>query len=280
LNDAPSRTLARRPASGHLASAATLLALFAAGCPTQAPMDADAASPRDATVVDSTLTSDAASDVGTANDATTRDGGVVSCGGSCDPLAAITGCGVDLSCRLVSGIPVCAPHPHADGGLGTDGASCAYDADCADGLACFGAGGLGVCGRLCCGTRNDCEPSQRCRGDGALVDGTMTSWGRCLPPVSCDLAHPDHACSTREGCYIVDQSGATECLTAGHVPAGAACTGASDCVPGYVCAGLTARTCIAVCLLSSTAPHQGCADTEHCEAQAYSPTGTGICTAS
>ncbi len=182
-----------------------------------------------------------------------------------------------MSCRFVAGAPACIANA-PDAGMGAAGSHCAYDVDCAAGLTCFANAGSGICGRACCRTRDDCASTQRCRGDGLLVDGTVTSWARCLPPAACDLAHPD--CATREGCYIVDGVGTTECLLAGSVGAGAACMGASDCMPGYVCAGLTTRTCVAICLLGSTAPHQGCAATEHCSAQAYSPAGTGICTVS
>lgn len=249
------------------------------GCSGAAP-PLDAASPRDGTVSDSTISSDAPGDAPiAAPDSAAVDGSSPSCGGACDPRALTSSCSSDTLCRFVSGIPTCVVRASPDGGQGTDGAACAYDADCGAGLACFGAAGLGTCGRPCCGTRMDCTADERCRGDGALVDGTTTSWGRCLPPVSCDLAHPEHACATREGCYIVDGSGNTECLTAGSVPAGGTCSGASDCLPGHVCTGLASRTCVAICFLSSVAPHQGCADLEHCQAQAYSPAGTGICTA-
>lgn len=270
------------PTSARLCVGALAVVVVGLGaCSSNAPPDADTGMPRDATVVDSTLTNDAASDASApaSDTGTALDGAAPSCGGGCDPVAHMA-CGPDMSCRFVSGIPVCTAPPGPDAGSGTDGSACAYDTDCAPGLACFGVGGLGTCGRVCCETRADCATTERCRGDGLLAGGTTTSWGRCLPPVSCDLAHPEHACAPREGCYIVDGAGTTECLLAGNVAPGAPCTEVADCAPGNVCTGLTARTCVAICFLTSTAPHQGCGDTEHCAAQAYSPAGTGICTSS
>ncbi len=267
--------IGRARSIGALATTALL-----AACSGGGSADDDTGPARDAMVVDSTLWNDASIDAGQRLDAgPTLDAGPALCGGGCDPRS-VGACGSDMACRLVSGIPACVAAAPPDGGMGADGSRCAHDADCGSGLSCFGmAGGLGTCGRLCCdGRPMDCAPSERCRGDGALVDGTTTSWGRCLPPIACDLAHPEHACAANEGCYIVDGMGTTECLHSGGALPGAPCERPWDCVPGYACTGLTARTCIAICMLASTAPHQGCGDTEHCEAQAYSPPGSGICT--
>lgn len=267
----------------HASALCWVLAAVVVGCAscTNPPPGAfDGGVPRDGTIADATLTNDGAADAGTSSDASAEvDGGAPACGGGCDPRASV-GCGQDMSCRFVSGIPACMPQAPSDAGAGAEGAHCAYDADCGAGLACFDTAGGATCGRVCCASRMDCPSTQRCRGDGRLVDGTTSAWGRCLLPVSCDLGHPERACVTREGCYIVDGMGTTECLIAGAAATGAACTGVADCAPGHVCTGLTTRTCVAICLLPSTAPHQGCMDTEHCEAQAYSPAGTGICTAS
>jgi hypothetical protein len=242
-------------------------------CSTTAPLDADMGAPRDATVVDSTLAADAIADA--ASDGGASDAGRV-CGGSCDPLVTHA-CGAGMRCTFTHGTTLCAPA--TDAGLGRAGDPCQAEDACGPGLACFATmtGSPGQCVPVCCPWASSCSASQRCRGDGTLIDAQATAWGRCLPPLACDLAHPDRTCAAREGCYIVDQMGDTECLIAGNVPGGGACGAPSDCTPGYTCAGLTARTCVQICFLASTAPHQGCGATSHCEAQSYSPAGTGIC---
>ena len=245
-----------------------------AACSSTAPLDADVGAPRDATVVDSTLAADAvadaASDGGPASDAG------AACGAACDPEAT-HGCGTATRCTFAHGNAVC--EPTLDAGLAHPGDSCTSEDACGPGLACFATttGGPGTCAPVCCPSSSACDPASRCRGDGTLVDGQTTPWARCLAPIACDLAHPAQACASREGCYIVDQMAHTECLIAGSAGAGAPCVQPADCAPGYACTGLTARSCVQICFLSSTAPHQGCADTSHCAAQAYSPSGTGIC---
>lgn len=269
---------------------ALLVGLIVAGCSSSTPIAMDASTPRDGTVADSTIATDAAADAASADASAPGDAGAP-CGAVCDPRLS-TACGAAMACRFVDGEPSCVSMPAADGGAldagtgdggawdagaGAEGARCYDDTDCGGGLACFGDPTTGTCRRPCCPAADDCAASERCRGDGALAGGGVTAWGQCLPPQVCDLAHP--ACASREGCYIVDGAGATECRIAGAVAAGGACGGASDCAPGLVCAGLSTRTCLTICFLASTAPHQGCASTEHCEAQAYSPAGTGVCTA-
>jgi hypothetical protein len=261
--------------------ALAVVAVGLAGCSGGSPGSRDAGSPRDATIVDSTIVpSDATVDAhGSLDGGPVNDAGPSACGGACDPRVH-DACGAAMACRLGPGGPSCVPTATtADAGPpAIEGGACTSGADCESGLACYATGtGTGTCGRPCCGTRMDCASSERCRGDGMLVDGTVTAWGECLPPLYCDLMHPMATCAAREGCYIVDEVGTTECLSAGSAVAGAACAGASDCVPGNVCAGLTIRTCVPICFLGSTEPHMGCATTEHCEAQAYSPAGTGIC---
>lgn len=275
-------TTPRARASGALAPvlAWVLASLLPGGCSSTGTVGSDAGAPRDGTTTDTTLTSDASSDAARDDAGAAADGGVaLTCGGSCDPR--FPSCGTGGRCTLVGGSPACVPPSDAteDAGTGAGpGAPCAHPWDCALGLACFGTAPMGVCGVLCCDGASDCAPTDRCRGTGALVDGTYTGWGQCLPALACDLIHPERACSDREGCYVVDGTGTTECLRAGSAPTGSPCEGPSDCAPGNVCTGLTARSCVATCSLTSTLPHQGCADTEHCAAQAYSPPGTGICT--
>lgn len=263
--------------SAHAVRALAIASALLVGCSSTGPSGVDASAPRDGTVVDSTISNaDAASDAGAAADAALGDAGGPSCGGSCDPRAT-SACGAAMVCRFASGGPACTASATADAGLAGVGSPCASESDCAAGSTCFADGVSGVCGRACCATRSDCEATERCRGDGLLIDGSATAWGECLPPLGCDLAHPH--CGAREGCYIVDGGGTTECLIAGSVASGGSCDGVADCAPGFVCTGLTTQTCVAICWLASTEPHQGCAATEHCVAQAYSPAGTGICTA-
>jgi hypothetical protein len=254
---------------------ALLIAAYAAiGCSSGTPSQPDGGAARDATIADSTIGADAIVDApidaGDALDATHA------CGGACDPTASLA-CSDGMRCTFAHGVTACVSA--TDAGVAHAGDPCSTEDACGGGLACFATAttGTGSCAAVCCPMASACDPSMRCRGDGTLVDGQATAWGRCLPPIACDLAHPDHACATREGCYIVDSMGHTECLVAGTVPPAGACAGPADCVPGYVCAGLTSRSCAQICFLASTAPHQGCADLMHCQAQAYSPSGTGIC---
>ena len=233
----------------------------------------DAGRDRDGTIVDSTLVRDDASgDAIVAADGTGLDARTPpACGGSCDPrdpLACATG-----ECVLQAGTPMCTP----SAGAGLAGSTCAYPEDCAAGLACFadGAAGLGICAPLCCPRDATCAPTQRCGGSGELVRGGTTSWGRCVPVRGCDLAHPELACAAREGCYIVDSDGHTECLVAGVALEGEPCARSDDCAAGGVCAGIAGMSCARVCLLDTP---RDCGVDRRCEAQAYSPPGTGICT--
>src|SRR5690606_29398114 len=155
-------------------------------------------------------------------------------------------------------------------------APCESVADCAPGLACFAtADGGGTCGRICCPSEPDaCVDGAVCGGSGVLVDGTATSWGRCSPPQPCDVLDPVASCGDREGCYIVDRAGTTECRVAGSADIGEVCSAQNDCRPGAFC-GLGGR-CVRICRLGAGDCPAG---EGRCVAQVHSPPGTGFCTA-
>lgn len=189
---------------------------------------------------------------------------------SCDPTSP-DGCAVGESCVLHGALSSC----EASAGSFGPGSPCVYVADCAPGLACFETRGGGICGRICCPGDDTCVEGASCGGSGILVDGTETSWGRCLPPRDCDVLRPEDDCEPREGCYIVDSAGNTECRVAGTGEAGAACSVQQDCSAGFFCGGIGATHCVRICRLDG-AP---CPDDEgRCVAQAHSPAGTGLCT--
>lgn len=153
------------------------------------------------------------------------------------------------------------------------GTPCTTVMDCAAGLACFLTHAGGECGRICCPSQPDaCTDGAVCRGSGVLVDGTATSWGRCLPPQSCEVLRAEESCEPREGCYIVDTSGATECRVAGTGGPGDPCVAQEDCADGFFCGFL--KQCVRICRLGEgdCPPSEG-----RCIAQSHSPPGTGLC---
>lgn len=270
-----SRRLVSRPSSLLLA----LLALAALGigaCDVREELR-DTPAPFDTTLTEGGIIRD---DTAALSDApaidAARDAGVARCESECDPRLAAAGCIDEMRCVLASEEPACTDtFGVAEAGEACDG----LDA-CAPGLACFRAARTsgGVCGLICCpGDDAACEGAARCGGDGLLIDGTATAWGRCVPPRPCSVLSPELTCEAREGCYIVDGAGATECRLAGTAEAGEPCTAPEDCAGGLFCGGLSERTCLRVCSLTMT---RACTSDERCVAQTYSPEGTGICVAS
>lgn len=244
------------------------LAMLACDGPIE-PMDASVR--RDAQVQEGGLL-DAGpppvSDASAARDAA-RDAGPPLCvWDACDPRAA-DGC-EDASCALWSAEPSCETDR---GGLGRD-AACTTVSDCAPGLACFLVEGAGVCGRICCpGDDAACAEGSTCGGSGVLIDGTSTSWGRCLDTRRCDVHRPREQCEDREGCYIVDAVGMTECRVAGTAGVGDACAVQEDCMAGLFCGGVGATRCIRICRIGE----DDCEVGESCVAQAHTPSGSGLC---
>jgi hypothetical protein len=150
--------------------------------------------------------------------------------------------------------------------------------DCMPGLACFATdtAGVGVCGRVCCpGDATGCVGDLFCAGSGILIDATQTSWGRCLPSRSCDVLDPQAVCEEREGCYVIDTQGNTECRVAGLGGAGDPCYEQQDCQSGFFCGGIGAlRQCVRICAIGGI----DCPiDEGVCVAQAHSPAGSGFC---
>lgn len=241
-------------------------------CGGSGPDTPDAATRLDATIVETGLAfDDATSDASSFTDALTpqRDGGTSLCRGTCDPARA-SGCGVGEQCVLHDVEAACGPV-----GTAARGSACTSVDDCAVGLACFRAEpGSGVCDRVCCPGGTDCAASEVCGGDGRLVDGTETSWARCIAPRSCALLEA-MSCPEREACYVVGPLGESVCLLAGTALEGDPCALPNDCAPELVCAGAVERTCARLCRLGlATDP---CATGSMCVRQAYTPEGVGVC---
>lgn len=216
-------------------------------------------------------------DVG-ASDATADayrvDAPPTACPAACDPtLRGRDTCLDSASCLLRGAEPTCgAP------GTQTLGQVCETVDACAAGLACFRAARTsgGICAPVCCTADPSACTMGRCGGDGVLVDGTTTSYGRCVLPRTCDVLAPELTCEMREGCFIVDAEGHTECRTAGGRLLGESCTLPEDCGAGLFCGGLETRTCLRICAIDTA---RGCGADERCVAQTYSPVGSGICVA-
>ncbi|MFK7987507.1 MAG: hypothetical protein AB8I08_15915 [Sandaracinaceae bacterium] len=264
--------MSNRAMSASLLVAACLALAALAGCDTTL-QDMDAAVRLDATAEEGGLVDGGAtpSDSGPAvPDASLSDAGAPLCTWTtCDPRAA-EGCGDD-SCVLRGEAAVCDTEP---GMLGRD-AECTTVSDCAPGLACFLVEGRGSCGRICCPEdETACGEDATCGGSGVLVDGTATSWGRCRPRARCDVHTPAEACEDREGCYIIDGVGTTECRVAGEGEAGAACELQEDCTAGYFCGGVgSMKQCVRICRIGE----DDCGEREACVAQVHTPDGSGLC---
>lgn len=207
---------------------------------------------------------------GAATDAGEPDAGWICDISACDPRDE-TSCDTGL-CALWTGEPTC---EDAHDGVLAPGAVCAYAEDCAAGLACFMTLTGGVCARPCClGDEVGCAVGSRCGGSGRLVDRTETSWGRCLSLRSCELLRP--VCEEREGCYLLDGSGMTECRIAGTSGAGERCSVQEECQAGFFCGGLASqKMCIRLCAVAADT----CPVAEgRCVQQAHTPVGVGLCT--
>ena len=154
-------------------SLSLLLIVLTVAC-DPAPMDGDAAVPRDARVEEGGLLDAGmvAVDAGSSEpDAAAVDGGAPLCAWEvCDPRAA-DGCSGG-SCVLRGESASCETDA---GSFGRD-APCTDVGDCAPGLACFLVEGTGRCGRICCPDDGAaCADGEICGGSGMLVDDTSTS---------------------------------------------------------------------------------------------------------
>jgi len=245
--------------------------LLASACVAPSPQDAgverDTALAEGMVVrTDATVVDDAAQDVG-------GDAAVSACGLGCDPSGPpgpLSGCPIGQRCVLEAEAPTC----RSAAGLAAGSPCDAVDA-CGLGLACFRASRStgGVCAPVCCPRGPDACVAGRCGGDGVLVDGTVTAFGRCLPPRRCDVLAPELTCEAREGCYVVDALGTTECRLAGVRGLNDSCVLPEDCAPGLFCGGLGARTCLRICAIDTPRCEAG----QRCVAQSYSPAGSGVC---
>lgn len=236
----------------------------------------DAATRLDASIVETGLEFDDAAlapdDAAALADAASRDGGLALCRGACNPVHG-TGCAAGEICALRGEAASCVTPAR-----GARGEPCTTTESCGTGLACFRTttGAAGVCDRVCCPGGDDCTAAEVCGGDGALVDGTVSSWGRCLAPRACTLLEP-MSCPDREACYVVGSEGATECLLSGTALEGDACVAPNDCAAGLVCAGAFERACARLCRLGLM--EDPCGPGAMCVRQAYTPETIGVCVA-
>lgn len=245
-----------------------------AGCDANMATGSDGSTMRDAVVVDGGGLLDAGPrrDAGVLIDAgASGDAQALCLTTLCDPRSP-DGCdegrcvlnAVEASCSLEAG------------SLGP-GDACTSVADCAPGLACFRRDGGGVCGRICCPRdHSTCTEGMSCGGAGVLVDGSETNWGRCMAPRPCDLLEPTEYCELREGCYIVDSSGRTECRVAGSGGPREPCQVQEDCQSGFFCGGIGgAKRCVRICRIGE----RDCpAEEGRCVAQWHTSEGSGLCT--
>lgn len=157
--------------------------------------------------------------------------------GACDSIAALvnqTGCNAGEACTVID----------ANGTIGcmTAGTVAPYAecsttiGDCLAGALCAGdpATQLYTCMPYC-----DLNGGSTCPSGGLCLYSFATAQGNvglCSPPDDCDLVDAT-GCTTGQGCYIADQSGATVCTTAGTVALGGSCTYTNDCGIGVGCMG-------------------------------------------
>ncbi|GAB5547742.1 MAG: hypothetical protein SangKO_075020 [Sandaracinaceae bacterium] len=257
--------------SFHFTWAPLAAALALVACDGGPLPGSDGGPTRDAALVDGggLLDAGASRDAGQDSGAGDVDAGALLCADAvCDPRSA-DGC-TEGACVLWGEAAACQSEP----GSQSLGSECTEPGACAPGLACFRDGERGVCARICCpGDGSACSDGASCGGSGELVDGSMTSWGRCLARRTCDVLDPAGTCEPREGCYIVDGAGTTECRVAGSADAGEACEEQQDCQSGFFCGGVGSKRCVRICELGAGECPEG-----RCMAQAHSPSGTGFCT--
>jgi len=232
---------------------------------------------RDATVVEAGA-SDAASpvDTGVLDAGEPRDAGAPTCPSTpCDVLESRTGCDVAEACVLGAGGPSCEPEESLTNLEA--GEPCESALDCAAGLGCFRAGEGGTCAQICCPGRDAvCSGGLRCGRLGVLVDGTETSFGRCVGERPCDVLDSGSNCEIGEGCYVDLSSGNTDCRAEGDAEEDEPCEVSQDCRAGFVCTGLMRKTCQRLCDVTAELP---CPNAEETCQRTISdlPEGIGLC---
>lgn len=163
--------------------------------------------------------------------------------GVCDPFSN-SGCDSDKKCTALlspeDGKNVLALGCGDRKGSKSEGESCTQDApsgtqtgdDCADGLACFAAGGGATCHRICptSGTAHACPSSSIC----SLRVDSMTAVGLAFCQPSCKPLEQT-GCQSGEACYSINLGDV--CYPAGSVSPGDKCsiTAPNDCASGSTC---------------------------------------------
>ncbi|MEM9192267.1 MAG: hypothetical protein AAGF12_24045 [Myxococcota bacterium] len=237
-------------------------------------MRPEASVPDGAVVVDSSTVDASPFDAGP--EGGFPDASVLACGtmdGTCQ--LGSDDCDADQSCEVSGASTMCMTR------MGTKpaGEACELSDECAPGLSCFAEGRGGVCARPCCPTEVaacGATPEFQCRGGGVLQGGEPSAYWHCTQVRPCQVLFPEDACGSREGCYIISDDGETQCLHAGTAETNEGCSTQNDCAPGFFCGGLGRRTCRRICSLdvpSECPPGEG-----ECQAQTYTPDGSGICT--
>lgn len=206
------------------------------------------------------------------------DGAVLMCQeGECvigDPGSPGAGCGSDEVCTLERSGPLCAATSSV--GAASEGQRCSANGDCQPGLSCFLETAGATCRVPCCPGATSCARGTQCVGGGMVADGWASSFSHCSVSESCDVLSRS-ACASGEGCYIVSETGETECRRAGFGGVGEACVVQQDCIPGLFCGGVRTRTCQRICELE--AGGAACPQDEGvCVSYSHTPAGSGLCT--
>lgn len=168
-------------------------------------------------------------------------------------------------------------------GMGTLGAPCVSDANCAAGFSCVEEAGTAQCRPYCCRGADSCPIGTYCdlRSVKELQDSIDSIWvSVCMPGAPCRFDEPypcpaDKKCSCPSGktCGAVRGDGTTACVVPGDGTEGKPC----PCAANHVCADALG-SCLKVCDLTSRDP--SCGEEGICQTSANLPFPWGLCVSS
>jgi len=198
-----------------------------------------------------------------------------------DGEASVDAGSTTLACRIVlrdnHTVAACAP-----AGTVTESNFCASDDECAPGLACVGAPGLGRCLRYCCKAWSMASPPS---GDAGSVTHYCTPQPLVARPMeripvwvkldNCTLLDDELQCPKGTTCTVVTNDGRTTCVPAGPGRDFASCA-EEPCDRGYVCLGTIERRCRKLCR-DTPEGSASCSGGGYCQKVPTIPTGYGIC---